>query len=200
MTKLRQTLRWAGRTIAAALAFTTLACSDSPTSPSTLVRESAATAQTELTAVDIQKAFETLFSTTVLERTTALPTNITVSRTIGSEGGKIEIREAGFELIIPRGAVNKPVVFTATALAGKAIAYDFGPHGMTFKKPLLFRQNSFYTFGWWNANAGGYFKSSDQVDGTKAKAHVDETLPLLWDKSWMMLNLHHFSGYLVSCA
>ena len=145
-------------------------------------------------------ALRSFFNTTVLARSTELAAPVTVITTIGSGGGLISIPQVGFELVVPRGAVTKDTKFTVTALAGKAIAYDFGPHGTTFKKPLTFRQHSFYTTGWWNATSGGYFMSTDQVDVSGNKAKVDEVIPMTWDGSWMTLDIKHFSGYLVSCA
>ena len=159
--------------------------------------------QAAITQADMASAIDaikTYLSTTVLARSTELAASITVQQTIGSQGGTISIPATGFELVVPKGAVSKNTVFTVTALAGKSIAYEFGPHGMTFKKPLIFRQNSMYTTGWWNATSGGYFKSTDQVDTQGGKAKVDETMPMVWDGFWMTLQINHFSGYLVSCA
>jgi len=150
---------------------------------------------------EIVNSLKSYLEAVILERNQLIENDIVVSATIGKNGGTISIPETGFELIIPKGAVSKNVKFTVTAMAGKSVAYDFQPHGMIFKQPLQFRQNSFYTVGWWNAGNGGYFKDPSQIDAFKGTAKkIDETIPLYWDQNWMVLDLWHFSGYLVSCA
>ena len=174
------------------------ACSTEVMGPRQAPRTDAPSAAAELTG--LMDALKSYFNTTVLARPTELAADITVSKTIGSDGGTVSLPEMGLELVVPRGAVIKNTTFTVTALAGKATAYEFGPHGMNFKKPLIFRQNSMYTVGWWNAASGGYFKSRDQVDTQNSRAKVDEAVPMTWDGSWMTFEINHFSGYLVSCA
>ena len=179
------------------------ACASDPTGLQPQASTRDAVAAQAVTAADLAAAldaFKTYLTTTILARATELPAAVTVTQTIGSAGGKIAIPALGFELVVPQGAVSKNTLFTVTALAGKSIAYEFGPHGTKFKKSLIFRQNAAYTTGWWNATSGGYFKSSDQVDTHQGKAKVDEIMPLVWDGFWLTLKIDHFSGYLVSCA
>ena len=74
-------------------------------------------------------------------RSTPLATDISVSAVIGKQGGTITIPEAGLTLVVPPNAVSSDVKFTATALAGRAVAYDFQPHGTKFAVPLTFQQD-----------------------------------------------------------
>jgi hypothetical protein len=93
------------------------------------------------------------------------------------------------------------VTISVTAMAGKAIAYEFQPHGLTFKKPLRFKQHFMSTQGWWLSLGGGYFKSASQVDTQNNKAKLDEEMPaVLQQDGWITFDIWHFSGYLVSCA
>ncbi len=75
-----------------------------------------------------------------VQRVTALPADITVSQTIGMSGGTLGIPAAGVSVVVPYGAVTSNTVITMTARKGTLIAYDFAPHGITFKKQLVFTQ------------------------------------------------------------
>ncbi|MEP7347057.1 MAG: hypothetical protein ABI877_17440, partial [Gemmatimonadaceae bacterium] len=104
-------------------------------------------------------------------------------------------------IVVPPGAVDSNVVFTVTAMAGSSVAYEFAPHGLTFKQPLQFRQNALRTL--WLPGlrvGGGYFKDASQVDTKGKKGVVDETLPVTLNGLWLTFDIWHFSGYLVSCA
>lgn len=127
--------------------------------------------------------------------------DITVSKVIGKAGGTITIDAAGVQLVVPAGAVDTNVVFSVTAMAGNSVAYQFEPHGMTFKQPLLLKQSVLRTL--WLPGlpiGGGYFKDDAQVDTEGKKAIVDEVLPAQLQGLSITMKLWHFSGYLVSCA
>jgi hypothetical protein len=138
-----------------------------------------------------------------LTRTQALPRDITVSAVIGSEGGTLSIPAAGFQLTIPRNAVTGPTHFTVTALKGKLVAYEFGPHGIQFKKSLQARQDLDATE--WRLLAlkpliAGYFLDKSDLDQRGATALVAEvikgiTVPLTKQFSFQ---IDHFSGYIVA--
>lgn len=189
--KLRRVALLSGWMVAAA-------CAGDPMSPRAVTPAPEANAAIELSAAIA--AAKSYFSTTMLSRAQALPADITVKKVIGKEGGTISIPSVGFELVVPAGAVTKNTEFAVTALAGNSIAYEFEPHGTNFKKELTFKQNGFYTTGWWNATYGGYFAGREHIDTNKGKANVSEVLPLRWDGAWLTFGIKHFSGYLVSCA
>ena len=79
---------------------------------------------------------------TVTHRAHAIEADVAREAVIGPEGGSLEIREAGMRLVVPRGAVAEPTTFTAVALSGLQVAYEFGPHGLRFPVPLVLEQDT----------------------------------------------------------
>jgi len=141
----------------------------------------------------------------VLQRATPLPSNITVSKVIGSGGGTISFPEAGLTVTVPAGAVYYPTNFTVTALAGRPVAYEFGPHGTKFAKQLTMTQDLRVTL--LNQQAiqymhfhAGYFTSTTNLIDWLLRAVVSELLPATTDATNMVVrfNVSHFSGYLVA--
>jgi len=137
-------------------------------------------------------------------RTTALSKDVTVSAVIGKAGGTITIPDAGLTLVVPPGAVSSNTKFTATAVAGRMVAYEFEPHGTKFAVPLQFSQDlrkvtlvSTLTAPFLN---GAYFSSRDNLNQTLGIAAVTELLPATVDllKLRVSFPIKHFSGYLVS--
>jgi hypothetical protein len=131
-----------------------------------------------------------------------LAQDITAQQTIGPEGGVLQIPEAGMTLEVPAGAVQEPTVFTATALAGRAVAYDFGPSG-TFPVALTVRQDMSGTN--WNKHAvnaltAAYVRDLTTIDRSNGTAHGDEAEPTNVDpsSSTVTFTVTHFSGYMVS--
>lgn len=140
----------------------------------------------------------------VLQRREALPAPITVTKVIGYWGGTISIPEAGLTVRVPQGAVSSSTKFTVTAPAGRAIAYEFGPHGQQFEKALTFEQDlRVSTLREWQLRyaklQGGYFADGGLLAGL-LRAVVQELLPALVDTTDMKVrfDMKHFSGYLVA--
>jgi hypothetical protein len=141
----------------------------------------------------------------VLQRARALPSNITVTQLIGSGGGTISVPDAGLTVSVPAGAVSYPTNFTVTALAGRPVAYEFGPHGAKFAKPLTMTQDLGVTFlneqslRYMHFHAG-YFSSRTNLIDWLLRAVVSELLPASADADNMVVrfNVSHFSGYLVA--
>jgi hypothetical protein len=140
----------------------------------------------------------------VLQRAQALRYDITQSKLIGSGGGQISIPAAGITVVVPAGAVDYMTPITVTALAGRGIAYEFGPQGTTFKKPLTIKQDLSVTsvdprllsklkF------SGGYFKSRGDLLGGLLGI-VYELLSASTNASGtsVQFNVNHFSGYLIA--
>lgn len=134
-----------------------------------------------------------------LERLIPLPMNVSASAGIGNAGGSVSLPALGVTLVVPAGAVSKRTEFRITALAGSTVAYEFEPHGITFKKPLELQQ-SLASTTWLIGRplGGGYFESAAQIDQKKGKAKVNEQLPATLVGGKVILKLRHFSGYLVS--
>ena len=142
-----------------------------------------------------------LMATTPLLRGTDLLQDVTVARTIGSNGGSISIPSLGFTLTVPRGAVPRATRFTVTALAGKAVAYEFQPHGTVFLRPLVATQQLAGT----QLPSGpvlqaGYFPNRSLVDPSGASALVAEFIPGAVHGTQRAFSwpIRHFSGYIVA--
>lgn len=139
----------------------------------------------------------TLQTVTPLNRTTPLAQPITVSKTIGVLGGAITVPGAGLTVVVPPLAVGKNTLFSITALAGSAVAYDFQPHGTKFLVPLVATQDLHNTQGANLLNLSlfaGYFPDSSnptQVSQTFSVQVSLLTLTAVW-------TIPHFSGYIVA--
>jgi len=137
-------------------------------------------------------------------RATPLANDISVSAVIGKGGGTISIPDAGLTLVVPAGAVTSDTRFTATALAGRLVAYEFEPHGTTFAVPLQFTQDlrKVSLLGALTSPLmdGAYFTDEDKLNQTLGIAAVSELLPATVDllHGRVGFPIKHFSGYLVS--
>lgn len=185
------------------------ACSSadqSPTSPllaSADAGASTATLAARTPALDATHGLERVTTANVraLHRTTPLARDFSAMARIGRQGGALTIPAAGVTLVIPAGAVQRPMTITMTALRGRGIAYEFQPHGLTFAKPVELRQELVRS-GWTSGMAlkGGYFRDRRHVDVQTGTALIQEELPAILRSSGVILQLWHFSGYLVSMA
>lgn len=140
----------------------------------------------------------------VLQRKERLEEPVTVKKTIDASGGTIVVPGTGLTVHVPQGAVLSPTEFTVTALAGRAVAYEFGPHGMEFALPLQFVQDlsdfevadnlQHVTLN------GGYFEDTTKLLDDLLRAVVEEVLPATVDGEAMVVrfDMKHFSGYLVA--
>ncbi|MEP6779923.1 MAG: hypothetical protein ABJC26_08545 [Gemmatimonadaceae bacterium] len=183
----------------AALSFAAACSSDSVTAPEMNRSNGAITnLLTGLTGT-----LNHLINVTGLLRVTTLSSPIVRSAVITQKGGKIEIKELGFELDIPAGAIpTSSMTITVTALAGSAVAYDFQPHGTKFLKPLSIRQD-LKGSNWDKVKvkcvlSGGYFKDLSQVNLLQGTAQLDETFPVVLESSRVSFDIMHFSGYMVA--
>jgi hypothetical protein len=144
-----------------------------------------------------------LTSVNGLQRSTPLSAPITVSKTIGYFGGTLSIPAAGVTVIVPIGALDRPTEITMTARAGSLVAYDFAPHGIVFRKPLVFKQSLRGT----NATLLsapflklGYYEDPSLLG--KTTGVVTELVGGLFTAlDWTFTApIKHFSGYMVSCG
>lgn len=146
-----------------------------------------------------------LVQAVTLGRSAALSQPITVSLLVDSTGGEIRIRETGLRVQIPAGAVSSPTVITATAIPGQSFAYEFGPHGTTFQRPLVMQQElESGRLGLLSRASTqlevGYFASSSQLDASASRVMVNEFLPVETDvtRNAVTWEVNHFSGYVIS--
>lgn len=137
-------------------------------------------------------------------RSTPLAKDVSVSAVIGTKGGTITIPGAGLTLVVPPNAVSSNTKFTATALAGRIVAYDFEPHGVKFAVPLEFtqdlRKTSITTVLTAPLLQGSYFANESQLNQVLGIAAVNELLPAAVDllRFRVSFDIRHFSGYLIS--
>lgn len=139
----------------------------------------------------------------VLERSRPLSRDYTVSKTIGKAGGTIAIPEAGLTVTFPSGAVSSNTQITVKALAGDLVAYEFGPHGIRFAKPLTIKQDLRVTE--WSLLQlkvlfGGYYADESHLNENNGTVLLTELLkgvlvPLSKEFSF---KVDHFSGYVVA--
>jgi hypothetical protein len=135
-----------------------------------------------------------------------LKSDVSVTRTITSSvGGLIKVPGTDFELVIPAGAFDEPTMtITVTALKGRVVAYEFAPHGVLFKKPLLFSQRLAQT-NWdrsLSANKssvqGAHFFDRTKVDSDNGFAWVNEFFPSTVQGNLLTFPIPHFSGFMIS--
>ena len=193
----RRALRAFAPSLALAAAGLTVACADGPTAPG------GSPARDAFPAAGQTTTGSGLVSVTTLERTTPLAAPITRSVTLTASGGTLQIPEAGLLVTIPRGAVgDSTVTITATALPGRAVAYEFQPHGARFATQLKVKQE--LTGTTWAGNTGrmelsaGYFASAAQLSDSTGSAQVDEMIPGVVSGKAFTFNVGHFSGYMMS--
>jgi len=148
----------------------------------------------------------------VVQRKQALANPITVSRVIGAGGGRIAIAEAGLTITFAPGAVRTATVITVTADAGKAVSYEFGPHGIQFYAPVTIQQDMSLTTLADNPGAapgihGGYTANGldDIINGLLARVAelLDATTTLITGPDGRQhlgttsFIIKHFSGYIL---
>jgi hypothetical protein len=190
-----------------------LACSDSPTT-ARFSPQAANPTMARIKATDsLMFVTETSFSDTalVLKRFKPLEADISVSAVIGKAGGSINLNLAGGKIDIPAGALDTDTQITMTALAGTNVAYEFQPHGLTFKVPVKVQQT---IAGTWAAEYprllkgmhGSYYDNASLdsafIDAGKYFALVREHQIgyLESNASQIKFYIGHFSGYMVSCG
>ena len=139
-------------------------------------------------------------SVKIVPRDVPLASSVQVTKSVGVEGGKIDLPEAGLKLYIPSGALNQATTITVTALAGKGVAYDFQPHGLAFNKPLVAVQAFKLDGSSVPAVQGGYFADNTQLDLANLTGRIKEREPteVKLSEKKIKFNIPHFSGYLLS--
>lgn len=133
---------------------------------------------------------------TPILRTTPLPADVTVSKTIGVLGGSLVIPDAGVTIVVPPLAVARATTFKVTARAGSALAYDFEPHGIKFTVPLVMTQslrgvqmdNSLLNLGL----SIGYYPDGSKITSVTELLNVN--VDLLGQTA--VSSIWHFSGYI----
>ena len=139
----------------------------------------------------------------VLRRSTALEKDVSYTQTVGVYGGRIVVPNTGLTIEVPYGALKSPTAITVTALAGDKVAYEFGPHGLLFAKPVRVTQSLTGTYAE-NKDVSYeaiYFGPSTDVSLLGGVlCLVLEILHIDLNKTTNSVgfDIRHFSGYLVS--
>jgi hypothetical protein len=144
-----------------------------------------------------------LTSTNGVLRRTPLAQSITVRKTIGRKGGVLSIPAAGVTVVVPAGALDRDTEIKMTARAGSLLAYDFEPHGVTFKVPLVFNQSLNGTNVGLLSPLGlklGYYSDPSLLGTTTALvSEVLQGVTSILTRTFTA-PIKHFSGYLVICG
>src|SRR5688500_3260342 len=182
-----------GLFVAAALAFALGACSDSssPLSPLPPEASESNSGPGSLSSGSGSGSY----NLTVLKRTTPLLTDEVKSARVGLLGAVIVLPKAGLTVVVPPLAAPLGTTITVKAPKGDLVGYEFGPHGIRFKLPVVLTQDMTKTnsTGLLKPIVGGYY--------TGPLGPVVECLELL---KVNLLNLiavmpvTHFSGYVIA--
>jgi hypothetical protein len=140
----------------------------------------------------------------VLRRNSQLATDVSETRVIGPEGGRIDIAGAGISFVVPPGALTEARSITMTAVAGDAMAVEFAPHGLRFDAPATLHMRTRGT------------RAESKLRGTPNGARLDSFLGVYFDgrpergvdpleniaarllDGAIVFEVSHFSGY--ACA
>jgi hypothetical protein len=144
-----------------------------------------------------------------LKRTTYLASDVSESAVIGPDGGAIDIDGTGARVIFPAGALSRRTRITMTVKAGWSVAYEFGPHGITFGAPVTVQQDLSYAelanaSAAAKVQAGYYQRNLDTafLDPSHSTARVSELRPVSLARALNSLvasfYIYHFSGYILS--
>lgn len=131
---------------------------------------------------------------TVLERSAPLVEDETVTKTIGRWGGVIRLREAGLTVIVPFGAVHERTEITVTAPAGDLVGYEFGPHGIEFRRPLTMMQDMTRTKGLGLSGLSAVYFDGDLEPEVTAL----ERIVLRLFEGLGIFRVNHFCGYVIA--
>lgn len=139
---------------------------------------------------------------------TRTPVELSVTGTIGPEGGSLAIPGADFVIQFPAGALAAPTTITIDSKESPWVTYDMQPHGLIFLKPVYVMQAlartathqtpaAFFLFGAYLPEG----RETVQPDNT---AISTETTPsfIYLDRNgvptWSVWVLSHFSRYMLA--
>ena len=137
-----------------------------------------------------------------LLRDVPMDSGISVTIHVGTAGGKFRV-PGGLSLEIPANLFHQDTTIVVSPVPGNVVAYEFQPHGLTFRKGLRLTQDLNRT-NWTQKDPTlfeiGYFASSNDLDAKLERALVKEFLRANIDVKAKKLSydVFHFSGYMVS--
>ena len=119
----------------------------------------------------------------------ATPDFGSVTQTVGPLGGVIKI--GPHSLVIPAGALDRPVAITASAPEGQHVVVDFAPEGLAFRYPAVLRLSYAHC---------DHSPLLPRVVYINDLLSILELLPSLDDVAGKAVTskLRHFSGYAIA--
>lgn len=158
------------------------------------------------TGVSLTRGVAALEKVGVLQRLRPLEQRHSATVVIGPDGGEIALDAAGFRMRIPPGALGEPIAISVTAFPGKAMGYDFGPHGLQFLAPVEIEQHLGGTSAEHSEairnllHAGYYAGGTSSIDDDAGTAMISERMParLSTDRAALTFDITHFSGYIIA--
>jgi hypothetical protein len=132
---------------------------------------------------------------------------VSVSRTIGADGGTLQIPTSDFTITFPKGALLVPTAITITSDASGYVSYDMKPHGLTFANPVIVTQYLRNTEVYGTSTAldsfGAYFpKDPKKLDGILKALEIEKTTiygdPKGKKAEVQTWELNHFSRYMLA--
>ena len=190
--KLKARVGRAAAVLSLALAGFTAACSETPSSP----------AAPELEARPAAELISEPVYGLGLVRDYAIEPGLTTTIRVGKAGGKFRVA-GGLTVEVPAHEFSRDTTLTVTPVPGTVVAYEFQPHGVTFRKGLRLTQDLNRT-NWTQKDLSqfeiGYFANSTDLDAKLQRALVKEFLRANIDVKAKRLSydVYHFSGYMVS--
>jgi hypothetical protein len=133
----------------------------------------------------------------VVKRTVALTSDEVVSKNIGPLGGTIILPRSGLTVVVPLGALTTTTKITVTSPKGDLLGYEFEPHGLQFKLPVLLQQNILATKLSLATVLGGAF-GAYHTDALAPTVNALEIINLQKLLGVVVLPVKHFSGYVIA--
>ena len=143
---------------------------------------------------------------TALRWSHPLDHDVTVSNWFGS-GRRVWKMESGLALGVPSGALDYEEEITVTTRAGTDVAFEFGPHGLEFNKPVTVRilVSALENAAELEAIADASDASRVPLGSIQAVYYAEqggelieviESFPVtLINGTWLDFQIEHFSGY-----
>jgi hypothetical protein len=138
---------------------------------------------------------------------------LSVTGTIGREGGTLVIPGSDFMILFPQGALAAPTVITITSKESPWITYDMQPHGTVFAKPVFVFQGLAHTQIFGTSAAclayGAYLPSgSETISSDDIATSTETTMSYTYSRffEWMQFSsaetsiwiINHFSRYILA--
>jgi hypothetical protein len=138
-----------------------------------------------------------------------VPTELSVTGTVGPAGGSLSIPGSDFMIYFPVGAVSAPTAITIVSKESEWVTYDMLPHGLVFTKPVYVTQGLAQTSVYGTPAAytvfGAYLSSGNELIGADNGAIATETtFSFVFSQgtvrvaTWSVWLLNHFSRYILA--